>query len=221
MVRALASSTWVDRIRGLVAGDPRLKRSTTRAGASYAARNLLSEPAILEFCRTPDVRQLLSSLGHESAFPVRAILFDKPAGGNWRVGWHQDLIVPVQSRVDVAGFTAWSIKAGVPHVKPPAVVLEKMLTLRVHLDDCGPDNGPLQVAPGSHLMGELTTDQVQRILAEQESELCTAVAGDALVMRPLLLHSSAKAIAPSHRRVLHVEFASEGLPGGLEWPSHA
>lgn len=38
-----------------------------------------------------------------------------------------------------------------------------------------------------------------------------------IAMRPLLLHASHSADAPSHRRVIHVEFAAEKLPIGLEW----
>lgn len=36
-------------------------------------------------------------------------------------------------------------------------------------------------------------------------------------MRPLLLHASSPAASPGHRRVLHVEYAAAGLPGGLQW----
>jgi hypothetical protein len=32
-------------------------------------------------------------------------------------------------------------------------------------------------------------------------------------MRPLLLHSSARASTPRHRRVVHLEFAPRELPG--------
>jgi hypothetical protein len=42
-------------------------------------------------------------------------------------------------------------------------------------------------------------------------------AGDALLMRPLLLHASSEASAPVHRRVIHLEYAACPLPGGLEW----
>jgi signal transduction histidine kinase len=38
-----------------------------------------------------------------------------------------------------------------------------------------------------------------------------------ILMRPLLLHRSSSTKAPSHRRVLHLDFATEELPGGLEW----
>jgi len=36
-------------------------------------------------------------------------------------------------------------------------------------------------------------------------------------MRPLILHASSCAQEASARRVLHIEFASEELPGGLDW----
>ena len=36
-------------------------------------------------------------------------------------------------------------------------------------------------------------------------------------MRPLVLHASAAAQSPSHRRVIHIEYASEDLPNGLQW----
>jgi len=36
-------------------------------------------------------------------------------------------------------------------------------------------------------------------------------------MRPLTLHASSAATSPSHRRVLHIEYITGGLPGGLEF----
>jgi hypothetical protein len=41
--------------------------------------------------------------------------------------------------------------------------------------------------------------------------------GGTLLVRPLLLHASAPAIHPGHRRVVHLEFAANLLPGGLVW----
>jgi hypothetical protein len=42
-------------------------------------------------------------------------------------------------------------------------------------------------------------------------------AGGVVVMRPLILHASSPAVSPSHRRVVHLEYAAEDLPGGLAW----
>jgi hypothetical protein len=58
------------------------------------------------------------------------------AEANWQVGWHQDQIIAVAHQQETLGFTAWSVKAGVVHVKPPASILENMATIRLHLDDC-------------------------------------------------------------------------------------
>jgi hypothetical protein len=45
-------------------------------------------------------------------------------------------------------------KVGVPHVEAPEWLLEKMLTMRLHLDDMTEENGPLKVLPGSHHSGK-------------------------------------------------------------------
>jgi hypothetical protein len=36
-------------------------------------------------------------------------------------------------------------------------------------------------------------------------------------MRPLLLHASSPAREPVRRRVVHLEYAADPLPGGVEW----
>jgi hypothetical protein len=36
-------------------------------------------------------------------------------------------------------------------------------------------------------------------------------------MRPLILHASSPAEVPSHRRVVHLEYAADCLPGTVEW----
>lgn len=32
-----------------------------------------------------------------------------------------------------------------------------------------------------------------------------------------VLHSSSQSVSPDHRRVLHIEYAANNLPSGLEW----
>ena len=92
-----------------------------------------------------------------------------------------------------------------------------MVTIRVHLDDCGEENGPLRVVPGSHRMGFFDSASARRVRQERGEVTCTMSGGDALLMRPLLLHASSVANTPVHRRVIHLEFATDSLPGGLEW----
>ena len=50
-------------------------------------------------------------------------------------------------------------------------------------------------------------------------ETCGVNAGGAVMMRPLLLHSSHKATDAARRRVIHLEFAAEPLPEPLQWYS--
>lgn len=198
----------------LEAGQYSAGRRTTRPGA----RNLLREcPSVAELARSQPLIRLVAPVLGPAAFPVLALFFDKQAGANWQVGWHQDLSIAVAERVEVPGFTGWSAKQGVQHVQPPASVLEKMLTLRVHLDDCDEDNGPLRVLPGSHLHGRLNDQQIEHWQKSEEAITCLVPRGGILLMRPLLLHASAPAKNPRHRRVVHLEYASNPLPGGLRW----
>jgi ectoine hydroxylase-related dioxygenase (phytanoyl-CoA dioxygenase family) len=124
--------------------------------------------------------------------------------------------IAVRRKLDVPGFSAWSVKEGVTHVQPPTEIMERMITIRVHIDDCLEDNGPLQVLPGSHCHGRLSDAEIAK-WSHSPGVTCPTPRGSALVMRPLLLHRSSPAKVPSHRRVLHLEFAGENLPGGLEW----
>jgi ectoine hydroxylase-related dioxygenase (phytanoyl-CoA dioxygenase family) len=123
----------------------------------------------------------------------------------------------VRERAETPGFGPWSVKAGVPHVQPPPELLARMLTLRLHLDDCGPANGPLQVLPGSHADGALSPAAVAAWRGRVPPEACLVPAGGAVLMRPLILHASSAATAVGHRRVVHLEWSADELPGGLRW----
>jgi hypothetical protein len=92
---------------------------------------------------------LAARLPRKPARMVRILAFDKTPETNWGVPWHQDRTVAVKRRVEADGFGPWSVKAEVPHVAPPQALLEAMFSLRLHLDDCGPDNGPLKIISGS------------------------------------------------------------------------
>ena len=145
------------------------------------------------------------------------ILFDKVEGANWKVPWHQDLSVALRARQDAAGYGPWSEKAGVVHAQAPVALLERMLTVRLHLDDCDEANGPLRVLPGTHCLGKLSAEHIQALRAETEEVVCVVPRGGVVLMRPLLLHASSPAQTPRQRRVVHLEYASDSLPAGLEW----
>ena len=172
---------------------------------------------IAELAELPALRGLASEVLGREAFAVRTLFFDKNPAANWKAAWHQDLTVAVRERREVAGFGPWSVKADIPHVQPPIAVLERMLTLRLHLDDCDAQNGALRVLPGSHRAGRLPPEAIQAWRERAGEVTCAVPRRGALLMRPLLLHASAPAARPRHRRVVHIEFAAEDLPGGLEW----
>jgi hypothetical protein len=174
-------------------------------------------PAIRELAISPPLWGLATMILGPGCAAVRAIIFDKTPGANWKVSWHQDLTIAVRRRVDAPGFGPWSLKAGIVHVQPPALVLERMLTLRLHLDPCMADNGPVRVLPGSHRAGHLREEEIERWRTQQSSHTCLAQRGEVLAMRPLLLHASSPAQSPAHRRVVHIEYAGAVLGHGLEW----
>jgi ectoine hydroxylase-related dioxygenase (phytanoyl-CoA dioxygenase family) len=96
-------------------------------------------------------------------------------------------------------------------------VLELLVAVRAHLDDCGSASGPLRVVPGSHRDGRLSAEAASALRGQRGEFECVARRGDVLVLRPLLLHSSSKAQGPAPRRVLHFLFGPQELTCGLKW----
>ena len=189
-----------------------------RGSSFFGIRNLLNAvPAIRQLADSPTVRSLIEPIIGTQGKVVRGIFFDKTPEANWKVTWHQDLTIAVRQQLPVDGFTGWSLKAGITHVQPTVSVLEMMLTIRIHLDDADETNGALKVIPGTHKLGRITSGQLEHLRQTAAPVLCSIKRGGALLMKPLLLHSSSQAVVPSHRRVIHLEFASGELPGNLEW----
>jgi KTSC domain/Phytanoyl-CoA dioxygenase (PhyH) len=189
-----------------------------RRGEVYGMRDLLALDEIRQLSATGPIRSLAERVIGPEARAVRGIFFDKTPAANWPVQWHQDLSIAVAEKKDIEGWQGWSVKNGIVHVQPPAAILERTVSVRLHLDDCGVDNGPLKVRPGTHSFGRLTRERISELAAEVPEEVCCLNAGDALVMRPLLLHGSSPARKPDHRRVIHLEFAAvDLLPAGMKW----
>jgi hypothetical protein len=192
--------------------------SDTEPRRRGGVRNLFESIAeVRDIARSGAMRAAAEAVLGPGCFAVRALLFDKTPEANWKVIWHQDLTIAVRERRSVEGFGPWSDKAGIPHVQPPTGLLERMVAVRLHLDDCGAENGPVRVLPGSHRVGRLGPEDIAAWRERTPPVECLVPRGGLLVMRPLLLHASSPATAPAHRRVLHLEYAAETLPGGLEW----
>lgn len=184
-------------------------------------RGLLGSPPIAAWAHSESMTQWVRPHLSGEPRPVRAIYFDKSPDSNWRVDWHQDLTLALGHQVEVPGFGLWSVKDGIPHVQPPVELLEQMLTVRVHLDEADESNGALRVLPGTQDLGRLTAVRIQELRGKIDEHLCAVSAGDAVLMRPLLLHASNRSTSVGRRRVLHIEYAGFALPPALKWHAAA
>jgi ectoine hydroxylase-related dioxygenase (phytanoyl-CoA dioxygenase family) len=195
-----------------------IKQATKHAVVAAAGtRNLLE----LGWCR--DLVERIRS--HSSIRPslpqspvaVQCTFFDKTEERNWLVALHQDLSIPVKERIEDTRLGVWSQKEGQHFVQAPVELLEQLLAVRVHIDDCGLENGPLRVVPGSHRYGRLGDAGARRLRDIQGEVTCAIASGSALLLRPLLLHASSKATSPRHRRVLHFLFGPQVVGYDLRW----
>ena len=153
----------------------------------------------------------------DKALPFKATVFDKSSTANWLVVWHQDTALPLKCRCNAPGWGPWSIKDGVIYAHAPTSALNKVLALRVHLDDCTPANGPLRVLQGTHVHGVLTDEDIHDFSTRVESTECLVPRGGILAMRPLIIHASSKSQTERARRVLHIEYAETAeIADGLE-----
>jgi len=207
------ANRWISELETLFENDNATIKN--RKGAIYAARNILSSlPQCCDIRNIPVLTDLLSeTLGSEFGL-VRGLYFDKHPDRTWSLPWHKDLTIAVKDNsIASTKFTKPTNKSGVAHVEAPERVLQSMLTLRIHLDKVTEENGPLEVAIGSHANGKQSDSNhtTQKILVE---------AGDVLAMRPMLSHTSGSSDPETrmHRRILHLEFAAdEFLDDGFQW----
>ena len=207
LLPALLQTGYLDEVAGSL--EPWLQ-------GAVGSRSPLTQPQCRDMAAQLKARLVEAGLLDAASVAVQCTLFDKTSDRNWLVALHQDTSIPASASQPDAALPV-SIKEGEPYVQPPLEVLESLLAVRVHLDDCGVDAGPLRVVPGSHRAGRLG-DAEARALRDLHGEVtCTAARGDALAMRPLLLHASSRARAPVRRRVLHFLFGPARLPHGLVW----
>lgn len=183
--------------------------------AGAGSRNLLDVPGVRDLAAHLRRHPALAPLLPADAVCVQCTLFAKGTGAHWSVGAHQDLSVPVARRVDAPGFGGWREKEGVLFVQPPVDVLAAMVAVRLQLDPDAADAGPLEIVPGSHRT-RLSAAQAATFDASARTA-CVPPRGGAVVMRPLVVHASAKGDPARPRRVLHFLFAPRHPPYGLKW----
>ena len=203
-----AAKPILDDLIGALASHDRMIAGSRVAGDPNMGR-VLSE--------SQEVGSMVAQLVGAKSKPVRAILFDKNERNNWALGWHQDRTICVMHRIDTPGFGRWTTKQGLTHVEPPFALLERMVTLRIHLDPVDASNAPLLIAPRSHSWGRISEQEVSAVVAECGQFTCLAAAGDIWAYATPILHASNRSTAGTRRRVLQVDYSADDLPNGMEW----
>lgn len=218
VARGVVPTALVAELRSLCLQSPEQSQAKRQGRSLYGVRHLLSAvPALREIVDCPPFMELAGTVMGDSARAVKGVFFDKTPAANWMVPWHQDVTITVKQRREVTGFEMRPVQDGIVHALPPVSLSENLLTLRIHLDDAGADHGALRVIPGSHLAGRLEPAEIRKWIERVPEVVVSVQAGDVMLMRPLLLHASSACHSPAHRRVVHVEYAADDLPGSLQW----
>jgi len=195
-----------------------LESNLAKVSISMAgSRSLLEAEWCVSLAHTLKTHSSLASFLPEDVVAVQCTYFEKSVDRNWLVSLHQDLSIPVFQKTDHPTLSGWSEKEGGIFVQPPAEVLQNIVAVRLHVDECSSNDGPLKVVPGSHVYGRTNQETTLSLRTANGEVICPVARGAALLMRPLLLHSSSKASGQSKRRVLHFLFAPKSLPFGLRW----
>lgn len=185
----------------------------------FAIRRFVKEvQAISPLVFNNRLRTIINELFGPDYFLVKSIYFDKPEQSNWFVAYHQDLTISVEEKKQVAGFDQWTVKNNQFAVQPPVALLENIFTIRIHLDDTDENNGALKIVPGSHRKGIYRPETID--WNKEQEVVCKVQRGGIMIMQPLLLHASNRTTNNNKRRVIHLEFSNQLLPGELQWAEY-
>lgn len=191
-----------------------LQCSSKPAGST---RCLLQQSWCVDLAEQLHRRASQAELLTSSHAAVQCTYFEKSLATNWLVAMHQDLSIPVAKKISHPALRGWSQKENTLFVQAPVALLQQLVAIRLHIDHCFDDDGPLRVVPGSHLQKQISPAAVTSLRQTYGEVTCTGTRGTALIMRPLLLHASSKTRNQGKRRVLHFLFGPRQLQYGLQW----
>lgn len=177
---------------------------------------LLNQPILHEIIFNEKLIQVIKSISSSCNKIIKSVYFDKPPSANWIVNWHQELTINLVERKEINGYKNWRVTKNRVIVRSPREFLEKIFTIRIHLDDCMEENGALRIIEGSHKEGVIEIKDWMKDKKGTE-KVCEVKAGGIIIMKPLILHSSRRTENMKNRRVIHVEFTDEELPNVLSW----
>lgn len=180
----------------------------------FAIRQFHKEiPETLDFIFNQNLKDIIENTFGKGFFITKSIYFDKPEKSNWFVGYHQDLTISVDKKMEIENFENWTVKQNQFAVQPPKEILENNFTIRIHMDKTTKENGALKVIKNSHSKGILRIENLEM----EDETICEVEKGGIMIMRPLLFHASSKTTNNERRRVIHIEFSKQELPNGLLW----
>lgn len=192
------------------------KDTFRKSSEIFAIRQFLKEvPMTAEIVFNDNLKSILTKVLGGKYFVIKSIYFDKPQTSNWYVSYHQDLTISVDKKLLLDDFEFWTTKQNQFAVQPPLSILQKIVTVRIHLDDTNESNGALKVVPRSHSKGIYRPEAIDWTVEREVS--CNVSKGGIMLMKPLLLHSSARTTNNRQRRVIHIELSNHELPTGLNW----
>ena len=169
-------------------------------------RRLIDNESVKAIAYDPRMVAIAAAYLACEVIPYKSIYFNKTGDTNWLVPWHQDRALPLRRQFDLEDWGPWSIKDGVRFALAPAWALNRVIALRLHIDDSTASNGPLRLIPGSHALGVLDQKEVVNIAARSSIHTCIVSKGGVIAMRPLTIHASSKSVDGRPRRVLHFEY---------------
>ena len=217
VIDAIFSSNEIEVIRKEIERESNFSKETFRKTKDlFAIRQFLKEiPSIEKILFNDALKKVLESFLGKHYFVVKSIYFDKPEESNWFVAYHQDLTISVDKKLEIEGFSNWTVKQNQFSVQPNEEILKSIFTIRIHLDNTNEENGALKVIPKSHNEGVVRLDTFD--FKNHKEISCNVPKGGIMIMKPLLFHASNKTTNKERRRVIHLEFSNINLPKELSW----
>ncbi len=217
IVDGVFSSNEIEAIRKEIERESNSSKETFRKTKDlFAIRQFLKEiPSVEKMLFNTTLKNILEDFFGKNYFVVKSIYFDKPEESNWFVAYHQDLTISVNKKLEIDGFSNWTVKQNQFSVQPNEEILKNIVTIRIHLDDTNEENGALKIIPKSHEEGIVRLDTFDFKNYEEISG--NVQKGGIMIMKPLLFHASNKTTNKERRRVIHLEFSNSNLPKELSW----
>jgi len=216
VIAGVYSTGEIDSITEKIKKSDQTNSSFRKSEDLFAIRQFFKEiPEVKNLIFNENLRKVISELFGSDFFVIKSMYFDKPASSNWYVAYHQDLTISVDRKAKLTDYGPWTVKQNQFAVQPPVHILENIMTVRIHLDETNAENGALKVISGSHLKGIFRPEQID--WSREVETSCKVPKGGIMIMKPLLLRSSARTTNNHRRRVIHIEFSNVLLPDSLNW----